>query len=438
MNTVETTTADRPKLLTVDDEINILKSLKRTLRRCDIDVTIANSGKEALEIMETQQFDVIMSDMRMPEMTGAEFLAEACKRQPESKRILLTGYSDIQSTVDAINNGGVSTYLTKPWDDAHLINVIEDAVRVKQLLSQNASLEETTKRQNEELKSLNSGLEEKVAERTKEIEQASSMLEKAMGDLTSSYDTMVALLANTAALRDKTGCESNEQKQSLALTLAALTKMKTEELHAVEQAMQLHRIGTLSLPDSMLSTPYMAYSDSDKAKFNQHPVFAEATLMGVAELNDAASLIRNQHEHWDGRGYPDGKIKEATPLGSRIIALARDYYDLMSGLLERKKLSSEDALAYIEKESGTRYDPSLVLILVGAIGATNDQQAGKESITLDIVRLRPGMTLAKDLKSPEGMMLLRRNQQLTDAMIQKIANLSRTASADFQVEVECE
>lgn len=435
---METTTADRPKLLTVDDEINILKSLKRTLRRCDIDVTIANSGKEALEIMETQQFDVIMSDMRMPEMTGAEFLAEACKRQPESKRILLTGYSDIQSTVDAINNGGVSTYLTKPWDDAHLINVIEDAVRVKQLLSQNASLEETTKRQNEELKSLNSGLEEKVAERTKEIEQASSMLEKAMGDLTSSYDTMVALLANTAALRDKTGCESNEQKQSLALTLAALTKMKTEELHAVEQAMQLHRIGTLSLPDSMLSTPYMAYSDSDKAKFNQHPVFAEATLMGVAELNDAASLIRNQHEHWDGRGYPDGKIKEATPLGSRIIALARDYYDLMSGLLERKKLSSEDALAYIEKESGTRYDPSLVLILVGAIGATNDQQAGKESITLDIVRLRPGMTLAKDLKSPEGMMLLRRNQQLTDAMIQKIANLSRTASADFQVEVECE
>jgi len=432
---MESHTKKRPQLLTVDDEPNILKSLRRTLRRCDIDVTVANSGKAALEIMADQQFDVIMTDMRMPQMNGAEFLTEAYRQQPDSKRILLTGYADFKSTVEAINHGGVTTYLSKPWDDNHLIQVIEEAVQIKKLTAQNELLEEITKRQNEELKALNAGLELKVEERTRDIRKTSVMLEQAVEDLTRSYETMVSLLSTTASLRDKAGCEYNEQKRNLASELADLAGLDAHEKKSVEQATELHRIGLLSLPDSILQKPYQELTKNQQARFNQHPEYAEATLMGVAELNDAALFIRHQSEKWDGTGYPDGKIKDSIPMGSRILALSRDYYDLLAGLKTSKKFTSAGALKYVEKKSGTTYDPELVPLLFRAAGKFQADSTPNVSVKLDVARLQPGMALASDLKSGEGMMLLRKDQILTEPLIRKIANLARTSDASFQVSV---
>ena len=433
---MEATSPQRPQLLSVDDEPNILKSIKRTLRRCDVDVTIANSGKEALEILAGKQFDVIISDMRMPEMTGAEFLAEAYKRQPDSKRILLTGYSDIQSTADAINHGGVSSYLTKPWDDDQLVQVVEEAVKLRNLVAKNESLEEITRLQNEELKTLNAGLEQKVEERTQEIAQASEKLEQAVTDLTDSYDTMVSLLSSTAGLRDETSRKYNEQKLELALAITALANLDEKESGPIKQATELHRIGLLSLPDVILQKPYKLLSEDQRDQFNEHPVYAEAILMGVPELNQAATLIRHQYENWDGSGYPDGMKEDAIPKGSRILSLARDYFDLIGGQFDSKQYPPEEALDHIESLSGTKYDPQLVplfLQVAKKLGAEKDEA---DTIVLDVARLKSGMVLAKDLKSEEGMMLLRKGQKLTDPLIRKIANLRRTADASLQVSIK--
>ncbi|MDA0191736.1 MAG: response regulator, partial [Proteobacteria bacterium] len=105
------------RLLCVDDEPNILSALRRLFRQGGYDVVVAGSGAEGLLRMEEGSFDLVISDMRMPEMDGARFLEQVRRRWPDTVRILLTGYADISSTVEAINKGEIYRYLSKPWND---------------------------------------------------------------------------------------------------------------------------------------------------------------------------------------------------------------------------------------------------------------------------------------------------------------------------------
>ena len=141
----------RPGLLLVDDEKNVLSSLKRLFRKTDCDVFIANSGQEGLEILKEHAIDVIVSDARMPEMSGPEFLAIAAEQYPDAKRILLTGYADMQAIVDAVNLGKVSHYLEKPWDDEQLQKLVNDAFVTINLMKQNARLQSLIEQKNKKL-----------------------------------------------------------------------------------------------------------------------------------------------------------------------------------------------------------------------------------------------------------------------------------------------
>lgn len=109
------------RLLLVDDEQNILKSLRRLFRGDEFTVHLANNGEEALGILEQQQIDLIISDMRMPHMDGAELLSRAALKWPEVVRILLTGFADMESTIVAVNQGKIYSYCQKPWDDQELV-----------------------------------------------------------------------------------------------------------------------------------------------------------------------------------------------------------------------------------------------------------------------------------------------------------------------------
>ena len=104
-------------LLIVDDEDNILAALTRLLRREGYSILRANSGKEGLELLKDNHVGVIMSDQRMPEMTGVEFLSQVKDLYPDTVRMVLSGYTDLNSVTDAINKGAIYKFLTKPWDD---------------------------------------------------------------------------------------------------------------------------------------------------------------------------------------------------------------------------------------------------------------------------------------------------------------------------------
>jgi DNA-binding NtrC family response regulator len=120
--------SDKPVILLVDDEPDLLQSLVGLLRR-EFQVHTAASGEEALPILAEHPIEVLMTDQRMPQMTGSTLLAQAAARRPAITRILFTGYADIKSVIDAINTGGVYRYLTKPWDPDELIELLRRAVR---------------------------------------------------------------------------------------------------------------------------------------------------------------------------------------------------------------------------------------------------------------------------------------------------------------------
>ena len=121
-------------ILCVDDEPSILSSLRRTLRRgTGYTVYTADSGRAGLDILEQHPVDVVVSDMRMPEMDGAEFLSNVSQRWPDTVRILLTGYADLRSTVDAVNDAGIFRYLHKPWEDIELKLALSQALELRHL-----------------------------------------------------------------------------------------------------------------------------------------------------------------------------------------------------------------------------------------------------------------------------------------------------------------
>jgi CheY-like chemotaxis protein len=157
-------------ILCVDDEPNILNALRRLFRREGHQVLTATGGQEGLELLRQKPVALIISDQRMPGMIGAEFLARSRALSPHSMRILLTGYSDMEAAVQAINQGGIHLYLTKPWDDEQLKMAVRQVLARFELEQRNRELTEELQEKNARLERFNAELEERVRERTHELQ----------------------------------------------------------------------------------------------------------------------------------------------------------------------------------------------------------------------------------------------------------------------------
>lgn len=166
-------------LLIVDDEENILSSLRRLLRGGGYRVLTALSGRAALEMLDTEPVDVILSDQRMPHMTGVEFLRIAKVRHPDTIRLVLSGYTDIDSITKAINEGAIYKFLTKPWDDDNLRANIEEAFGRKDIIDENHRLHAAIHQANVELETANDCLRQLLAEKQKRIHLDEASLEVA-------------------------------------------------------------------------------------------------------------------------------------------------------------------------------------------------------------------------------------------------------------------
>lgn len=157
-------------VLCVDDEINILNSLKRLLRKESYRLLTASSGPEGLEILSQNNIDMVISDQRMPGMSGTDFLKQVKTLYPNIIRIILTGYTDVDSITEAINEGSIYKFFLKPWNDSNLMLEIRQALEQHDLIEANAQLNNMIAEQNEELRVINENLEQMVAERTRSLE----------------------------------------------------------------------------------------------------------------------------------------------------------------------------------------------------------------------------------------------------------------------------
>ncbi len=155
-------------LLLVDDEPNILQSLKRLLRRGGYRILTAESGQEGLELLENNTVQVIISDARMPGMSGIEFLDKSRERWPDCIRIMLSGYTELESVIQAVNRSAIYKFFTKPWEDELLQDHIKEAFRQYELQDENKRLSQELHDANDELARINQSLEERVDENVKQ------------------------------------------------------------------------------------------------------------------------------------------------------------------------------------------------------------------------------------------------------------------------------
>lgn len=178
-STEQTFALEQPSrvLLLVDDEKNILAALKRLLHQEKYRIVTASSAPEALRILASTPVDVIVSDHRMPDMTGVEFFRIAKEAYPETIRIMLSGYTELQSVTDAVNEGAIYKFLTKPWDDSQLKEHIAEAFHRKGLANENLRLNEQLRMVNVELAETNAQLDEVLQKKDLQIQGDEIMLD---------------------------------------------------------------------------------------------------------------------------------------------------------------------------------------------------------------------------------------------------------------------
>ena len=412
------TTPLPPALLFVDDETNILNALRRLFRPLGYKIFAANNGEEALALLEQEAVDLVISDMRMPQMDGAQLLEQVRTQWPDTVRILLTGHADVASTIAAINKGEIYRYISKPWEDNDIILIVRHALERKALEQEKLRLEQLTRRQNEELKDLNASLEAKVRGRTAELRETMSSLEQAHGELKKSFITSVKIFSSLLELRAGRLAGHSRRVADTARSLAQRMGMSDAEIQDVVLAGMLHDIGKIGLPDKLLEKPFASLSNDERTQVMKHPVIGQVALMSLDRLQGAAELVCAHHEHFDGHGYPYSLSGHAIPLGARILAVANDYDALQSGTLFNQHLTSGKAHEFIVKGSGKRYDPAVIEAFNRLLGGT--EQRAELAREIKILGLENGMVLARDLFGPNGMLLLSRDYVLDDAMIKKL------------------
>ncbi|WP_369602017.1 HD domain-containing phosphohydrolase [Hahella sp. SMD15-11] len=418
-----------PAVLLVDDEANILSSLRRLLRRQRYDIFTAESGREGLEILEREHIDLVVSDMRMPEMSGAEFLEEVSRKWPDTVRIILTGYADLEATVSAVNKAGIFRYLSKPWDEHDLISTIEQGLETLRLRRERDRLVE-------ELRTLNESLEAQVRARTEEIRQTAEMLDLAYKELSNSYTSIIRVFSSLVSLNKKKYKGQSRAVADLAKYMGLALKLPKDEVRQIYFAGLLHEMGKMVLPDRLLEKPEQMLQGDDLAQYQQYPVHGENALTSVEELNRTARYIRHHCEYFNGSGFPDGLKGEDIPLGARILRLARDYVGLQTGLMLSQSLDHEGAVEYIGHHSKTLYDPQLVALFLKIRDKIKLDIAPAEEMMCRTHALKAGMVLTRDLMSDAGVLLVAKGQALNENIIDKIMRIEKSEKAQYKVYVE--
>ncbi len=406
-------------ILCVDDEANILSALRRVFRG-NYRVFSAESGKQGLELLEREPIDLVISDMRMPNMNGAEFLEQVHLRWPSTFRVLLTGFSELNNAIEAINRGRIHRYLGKPWQEDDLLGIADEVRGQIALRTENTRLQALTLRQNEELKQLNSALESRVKARTQEISQTVSFLELAQEKLKKTLITSLHVLSNVIDMREQRLAGHSKRVTDLSRQLAAKMGMGTNEIQDITFAALLHDIGLIGVSDAILSKPFSALNIEERAEFMRHPARGVAILAELETLRGALPLIRHHHECFDGSGYPDGIRGMAIPLGARVLAVVNDYDDFLRGQLTATPMREPEIRTYLRESAGKRYDPLVVNEFLEILKLIPNASRPSGETLIRAKNLHRGMVLMRDVVTSEGVLLLSKGFTLTDAEIQQI------------------
>ena len=318
-------TSEKRTILLVDDEENNLQLLKRSLRG-KYDILTASDGKQALDIISERGNDIslIVSDQRMPEMTGTEFLKKISKTNPDIIKILLTGQADTDIMVESINECQIFQYILKPFDPIDLVETIKNGITKFDLAHcKTTALKDLRELFYKTIKSISFALDAK-------------------DQYTHGHSLRVTLYS---------------------LVLAKEMNLSDATLEEIETAGLLHDIGKVGIPQSILCKPGKL-TDEEFEIMKTHPEQGEKIVKKIKKLNIISDWLKTHHERWDGKGYPLGLSGEDIPVSARIIALADTYDAMTSTRSYREALPHESAIAEIQRCAGTQFDPQFAALFI--------------------------------------------------------------------------
>ncbi len=340
------------RVLYVDDEPSLCRAFARLFRQdAKVVVATASSPQEALILLDAEQFDVIVSDLRMPGMSGIELLAKGRRMRPEMRRLLVSGFADFESALDAINEVGVDRMLVKPWDIGELRTAVHGAAEHAFLQRENIRMTAELRRRGEELAAINQKLDALVEERTSNL-----------------LDGLVSALD----MRDSETQWHSRRVGRYARRLAEEYGITGRDLDDIERGATLHDIGKIGVRDAVLLKPG-PLDEQEWVEMRRHPALGYEILRGINFLERARMIPLHHQEKWNGTGYPARLKGEEICIGARIFAVVDTYDAITSDRPYRKSSSYDIARSEIAKCTGTQLDPAVVAVWMSIPQSVWDQ-----------------------------------------------------------------
>jgi len=356
---------DKMRILFVDDDERVLVTFWRSLSS-RYEVVTAVGPREGLNRLRSEEpFAVVVSDLKMPEMSGVEFLAQVRKRCPETVRVMLTGYADLESAIASVNENQVFRFLTKPCDNHLLIQTLEASVEQYRLVTAEKELLQGTLRGS--------------------IKMLTDVLALLKPDVYGRLERLVSYA------------------RKMALDMQDPTPWQ------IETAARLALLGYIALPDAIIKrlNSGRPLSPEEAEVYGRHPVIASSLVSNIPRMGALARIITYQDKHFDGSGLPADAIRKADiPLGSRIIKVAKDF-DI---LVANSSASKLEALAAMRRRVGV-YDPDVLSSLERVLG----DEAKYKILTISVSDLRDRMIIMEDIhlsRAGKRIKVLSRGQEV--------------------------
>lgn len=413
------------RILIVDDEEIVLVALRETLARAGYQVSTANDPIPALEMLNTQQFAVIISDQQMPSMTGLDFLTRAKQVQPDASRMLITAVLSLDTVIEAINRGEIYRFIIKPWLREELLVTVQNAAQRYELLCRNSYLHATTLAMNERLTVLNRELEAQVKRVAEQNGQLSSLNDALERNLSRSVELCVKTMETFYPTLGNQARRAFEVCRSMAEVL----NLRDDQRQALEIAAWLHDVGLIGVPRHIIRKWQQQPADLDDAEralIEHHTVLGQELAGFVHHLEMVGSLIRWHHERFDGLGYPDQLSGENIPWLARLLAVAVFF--------AQSQFEQEEAVQAVRLGTGTAFDPEAVRVFVRAIPKASVPRKEREVL---LSELSPGMILARGIYTANGLLLIPEGQQLSGPYIDKLLNHNRINPINQSLVVYC-
>jgi putative two-component system response regulator len=328
------------RVLVVDDEESIRNAIGKFLKARGFDVSVAETGAGALDLLQRERFDALICDVRMPGMSGTEVVPRAIEMRPDIAVLMLTAVNDAPTATEALAHGAMD-YLMKPVELDDLANAVERALRKRELETQQRNVERM--------------IREEVALRTEELRREQTLLAEIS-------ISIVRSLVNAQEAKDPFLRGHSQRVAAMSASIASTMGLADDAVEDLRLSGQLHDVGKIGIPEALLHKAG-PLTEEEYARVKEHVRIGMDILTPLVPLARVLPAIQDHHERWDGSGYPRQLAGEQISLGGRILAAVDAFDALTSRRAYREPLTPQETIDLLSSTAGAHLDPTVVEVL---------------------------------------------------------------------------